>query len=127
MALRTEVQMSLIVDIIEHIKKVKKKKPEEEEVIVCDAETYHDTRSALDELQKRDILCVQGDSVAINDMEKFKLSRDVGKLMLDMANTNSGVLDRKDFAIQTSMETPLRLHHQPSPNLACHSRYIQQL
>ena len=79
MDMKRNVQLRLIMDIIDNIKKVKKKKLDQE-LIIRDAETHlglnaTDSKSLIDELLSRKILCCEDESIEIDFKRRFDLTK----------------------------------------------------
>ena len=72
----------LIMDIIDNIKKVKKKKLDQE-LIIRDAEMHlsvnaTDSKSLIEELLSRKILCSEDESIEVDFKRRFELTKSVG-------------------------------------------------
>ena len=79
MDMKRNAQLRLIMDIIDNIKKVKKKKLDQE-LIIRDAETHlglnaTDSKSLIEELLSRKILCCEDESIEIDFKRRFDLTK----------------------------------------------------
>ena len=79
MDMKRNVQLRLIMDIVDNIKKVKKKKLNQE-LIIREAETHlglnaTDSKSLIEELLSREILCSEDESIEVDYKRRFDLTK----------------------------------------------------
>ena len=91
--MKRNVQLRLIMDIVDNIKKVKKKKLNQE-LIIRDAETHlglnaTDSKSLIEELLNREILCSEDESIEVDYKRRFDLTKSLLDTVHDISRPSS--------------------------------------
>ena len=106
MDIERNVQLRLIMDIIDNIKKVKKKKLDQE-LIIRDAETHlglnaTDSKSLIEALLSRRILCSEDESIEVDFKRRFDLTK---SLLVSMQDISLPSLERQNLSTSETQTT----------------------
>ena len=134
MALWSELKLRIMLDVVDYVKQVKRKKLEKDLVVreTCTrfGLTGDEALVAFDELTERGILSTQEDSITVDGKEKFELTKNLFKAWQETSSPESKIVctqtvreefpaDVKTTCTQTSAQEPPpstpRLQHPLEP------------